>query len=55
LQPGDSPAGSGKPVGPALAGFARHIAVSDSKSATVFTPTVPIDDQVFLAIRNEKQ
>ena len=55
LMPGDAPAGSSKPAGPALAGLARQIALSDGKSSTVFTPTVPIDDQVFLAIRNEKQ
>ena len=52
LSPGDAPAGSTRLVGPALAGRARQIALSDGKSATVFTPTVPIDDQVFLAIRD---
>jgi len=52
LEPGDAPAGSTKPVGPALAGLARQIALSDRKSVTVFMPTVPIDDQVFLAIRD---
>jgi WD40-like Beta Propeller Repeat len=55
LTPGDSPAGSSKPAGPALAGLAKQLALPDGNSATVFTPTVPIDDQVFLAIRNEKQ
>jgi hypothetical protein len=55
LAPGDSPAGSSKPAGPALAGLAKQLALPDANSATVFTPTVPIDDQVFLAIRNEKQ
>jgi len=55
LAPGDSPAGSSKPAGPALAGLAKQLALPDGNSTTVFTPTVPIDDQVFLAIRNEKQ
>jgi WD40-like Beta Propeller Repeat len=55
LAPGDTAAGSSKPAGPALAGLAKQLALPDGKSATVFTPTVPIDDQVFLAIRNEKQ
>lgn len=55
LQPGDTPAASNKPAGPALAGLARQMALSDGKSSTVFTPTVQIDDQVFLAIRNDKQ
>ena len=52
LQSGDVPAGSAKPAGPALAGLAKQIALPDSKSSTVFTPTVPIDDHVFLAIPN---
>jgi WD40-like Beta Propeller Repeat len=55
LQPGDTTPGTSKPAGPALAGLARQIALSDSKNSTVFTPTVPIDDQVFLAIRDAKQ
>lgn len=55
LVPGDTPPGSSKPAGPALAGLAKQLALSDSKSSTVFTPTVPVDDEVFLAIRNEKQ
>jgi len=53
LQPGDAPAGSAKPVGPALSGFAKQIALSEGKSSTVFTPTVPVDDRVFLALPNE--
>jgi len=53
LQPGDGPADSSKPAGPALAGLAKQIALSGEKSSTVFTPTVPIDDRVFLAIPNE--
>ena len=55
LVPGDSPANSSKPAGPALSGLAKQIALSDGKSATVFTPTVPVDDRVFLAIPNEQK
>jgi len=53
LQPGDAPANSAKPVGPALAGGAKPIALSDSKSSTVFAPTLAIDDRVFLAMPKE--
>jgi hypothetical protein len=49
LSPGDTPANSNKPVGPALSGLAKQVALADRKSATVFTPTVPVDDQLFLA------
>jgi hypothetical protein len=55
LQPGDAPADSSKPAGPALSGLAKQIALSGSKSSTVFTPTVPVDDRVFLAIPNTAQ
>lgn len=55
LMPGDTPANSSKPAGPALSGLAKQIALSEGKSATVFTPTVPIDDRVFLAIPNEQK
>jgi WD40-like Beta Propeller Repeat len=50
MQPGDAPANSTKPAGPALSGLAKHIALANEKSATVFTRTVPIDDSVFLAL-----
>jgi hypothetical protein len=55
LQPGDAPADSSKPAGPALSGLAKQIALSGGKSSTVFTPTVPVDDRVFLAIPNTTQ
>ncbi|HTZ33666.1 MAG TPA: hypothetical protein VMH31_14495 [Methylomirabilota bacterium] len=55
LQPGDTPANGTKPAGPTLAGLAKQIALSDAKSSTVFTPTTPIDDRVFLAIPKENQ
>lgn len=53
LQPGDAPADSSRLVGPALAGLAKQVALADGRTSTVFTPTVPIDDRVFLAIPNE--
>ena len=53
MLPGDAPAGAGKPAGPAVSGLSRQLALTDTKSSTVFTPTVPIDDEVFLAIRNQ--
>jgi WD40 repeat protein len=55
LAPGDTPADATKPAGPALGGLAKQIALSEGKSSTVFTPTVPIDDRVFLAIPNENK
>ena len=55
LMPGDTPANSPKPAGPALSGLAKQIALSEGKNATVFTPTVPVDDRVFLAISNEQK
>jgi hypothetical protein len=53
LQPGDAPANSTKPTGPALSGLAKQIALANEKSATVFTHTVPVDDSVFLALPAE--
>ena len=53
LEPGDAPADSSKPVGPALSGLAKQIALADGKSSTALTPTVPIDERVFLAIPKE--
>jgi TolB protein len=53
LQPGYILAESAKPAGPALAGSAKQIALMDGKSATVFTPTIVVDDRVLLAIPNE--
>jgi len=55
MVPGDSPANSSKPAGPALSGLAKQMALTDGKSATVFTPTVPVDERVFLAIPNEQR
>ncbi len=55
LQPGDAPANSVKPAGPALSGLAKQIALAGGKSSTVFTPTVPVDDRVFLALPTEQK
>ena len=55
LMPGDIPANSAKPAGPALSGLAKQLALSEGKNATMFTPTVPVDDRVFLAISNEQK
>ena len=54
-QPGDAPADSSKPAGPALSGLAKQIALAGGKSSTVFTRTVPVDDQVFLALPGEQK
>ncbi len=54
LQPGDEPANSTKPAGPALSGLAKQIGLADQKTSTVFTHTVPVDDSVFLALPNEQ-
>lgn len=50
LQPGYIAAESAKPAGPAIAGFAKQIALGDGKNATMFTPTIAVDDRVLLAI-----
>jgi len=50
MMPGDTPANQSKPAGPAISGQAKQIALVDENSATVFTPTVVVDDSVFLAV-----
>ncbi len=54
LMPGDTPANGSKPTGPAISGQAKQIALNDEKAATVFTPTVTVDDSVFLAIPKQQ-
>jgi len=54
LMPGDAPETGGKPVGPAISGEAKHIALNDRKSATVFAPTVPVDDSVYVALPKDQ-
>jgi hypothetical protein len=53
MQPGDAPVDSSKPAAPALSALAKQIALADGKTSTPLTPTVPIDDRVFLAIPTE--
>jgi len=55
LEPGDGQQNNSKPAGPALSGLAKQIALANGNSATVFTPTVAVDDRVFLAITNENK
>jgi hypothetical protein len=55
LEPGDGQQNDSKPAGPALSGLAKQIALANGNSATVFTPTVAVDDRVFLAITNENK
>jgi hypothetical protein len=55
VQPGDAPADSSKPGGPALSGLAKQIALAGGKSATALTKTLSIDEGVFLAITGEPQ
>jgi WD40 repeat protein len=54
MVPGDAPANGTKPAGPAISGVAKQIALADGKSATVFTPTVAVDEGVVLAVPKEQ-
>ena len=54
MVPGDAPANGTKPAGPAVSGTAKQIALADRKSATVFTPTVAVDENVVLATPKEQ-
>jgi len=54
MMPGDAPANGTKPPGPAVSGTAKQIALADRKSATVFTPTVAVDENVVLATPKEQ-
>ena len=47
--PGDTPADGTKTTGPVISSEAKQIVLSDGKSATMSTPTVPVDDGVLLA------
>ena len=50
LLPGDSSPLGGKPAGPALSGSAQAVGVSSAAIPTLFTRSVPIDDQIFVAL-----
>ncbi|HET6928940.1 MAG TPA: hypothetical protein VFI45_01345 [Candidatus Acidoferrum sp.] len=54
MMPGDAPANGTKPSGPAISGAAKQIALADGKNATVFTPTVAVDENVVLATPKEQ-
>jgi Tol biopolymer transport system component len=54
LQPGGLVAYT-KPAGPAIAGLAKQVALADGKTATMFAPTVTVDDTVLLAIPAENR
>jgi len=56
LQPGDgSGSGTTKPAGPAISGSANHVALAGGTAATLFTRSVAIDDDVFLALTKSQQ
>jgi hypothetical protein len=54
MVPGDAPANGVKPAGPAISGLAKQIALADGKTATVFTPTVAVDENVVEAIPKQQ-
>jgi hypothetical protein len=53
LQPGDAPASGAKPAGAALSSRAKHLALPGA-TATVFTRGVVVDDEVFLALTDQR-
>jgi Tol biopolymer transport system component len=53
LQPGDASSSDEKPAGPAISGTAKHIAAAGARTSTLFTRSVAVDDDVFLAITNK--
>src|SRR5260221_10548082 len=54
MMPGDAPVNGTKPAGPAVSSTAKQIALADRKSATVFTPTVAVDENVVLAVLKQE-
>lgn len=56
LQPGDgSGTGTSKPAGPAISGGASHVGLAGSSTATLFTHSVAVDDDIFLALTKNQQ
>jgi hypothetical protein len=55
LQPGDGSGTSAHPAGPALSGNAKQVAATGADASTLFTPSVAVDDRVFLAITKAQQ
>lgn len=54
LEPGDGGGADGNPAGPALGGKAKHVAMTGAKTSTLFSPSVAVDDSVFLAITSDQ-
>ena len=54
LLPGDGTESGANPAGPALSGDVSHLAIASGSAATLFTRSVAVDDQVFLAITGGK-
>jgi hypothetical protein len=56
LQPGDgSGTGTSKRAGPAISGGASHVGLAGSSTATLFTHSVAVDDDIFLALTKNQQ
>lgn len=55
LQPGDSSGTTAKPAGPALSGGGDHIALAGGSTATVFTRSIAVSDDVFVALTKPQQ
>jgi len=53
LLPGDTNSTSGKPAGPAISSSAQAVGVSSAVAPTLFTRSVTVDDQVFLALTKQ--
>ncbi|GAC1622839.1 MAG: hypothetical protein PVS2B2_02550 [Candidatus Acidiferrum sp.] len=50
LQPGDEdPSGASPAAGPAVSGGAKHVALADGGTATLFLRSVHVDDRVFVS------
>jgi hypothetical protein len=54
LQPGDPSSTDEKPAGPSISGAARHIALTGARTSALFTRSVAVDDDVFLAVTNKQ-
>jgi WD40 repeat protein len=50
LQPGDTSTTEAKPAGPALSASANRVALAGANAPTLFSPSVAVDDRVFLAL-----
>jgi len=55
VQPGDGEGADSTPDGPALSGAAKHVAMTGAKASTLFRRSVPVDDNVFLAITSNER